>query len=159
MRCSSGQGQIVLVVLIVLHILIVQLHRGDGGGLWSAAKRNGLSVVNILIVRVRVAIRALGVGFLILLQDLFGNGLGPLNVLGLLGCLVGTADGVVEPAFLFPLGIRQIEHQAIEEIGVTDQNAEVMVRPGSLLGELATGGVSEVVGLRDAHLLLLGRWG
>lgn len=157
MRCSSGQRQIVLVILIILHIFVIKLHGGDGGDLRSAAKGNGLSVLNILIVGLGIAVR-LRLGLLILLEHFFGNGLGPLDMLGLVGCLGCTADGAVEPALLLPLGICQIQHQAVEEVGVPDQQAEVMVGPGSLLGELAAGGVGEVVGLRDAHLLLLGRW-
>lgn len=42
---------------------------------------------------------------------------------------------------------------------MSHQQAEVVIRPGSLSRELAAGTVGEEVGLSDAHLLLLLRSG
>ena len=41
---------------------------------------------------------------------------------------------------------------------MADEEAEVVIAPGCLLGELAPSGVSEVVGLGERHLLLLLWW-
>lgn len=38
---------------------------------------------------------------------------------------------------------------------MADEQAEVVVGPGSLPRELAPGGVGEIIGLRDAHLFLV----
>lgn len=73
--------------------------------------------------------------------------------MGRLSFLGGIADGVVEPLLLFALGIGQVEHQRVEQVGVADEQTQVMVGAGSLLGELAAGGVGQVVGLSDAHFL------
>ena len=106
-----------------------------------------------LVIRVRVA-----VGILIVFLDGFFDGVGPLDVSGFFGSFACSLDGLVEPALLLPLGISEIEHQAVEKVGVADKKAEIVVSPGSLLGELAAGGVGEVVSLCEAHLLLLLWW-
>ena len=51
--------------------------------------------------------------------------------------------------------ILQVEplDQRVEQVGVANEQTEIMVGAGSLLGELAAGGVGQVVGLSDAHFL------
>lgn len=70
----------------------------------------------------------------------------------LLSC---TGEGSVEPSFLFLLSVGQVDHEGVEHVCVTNQESEVVISAGSLLGELASGTVSEEVSLSDAHLLLL----
>ena len=64
-------------------------------------------------------------------------------------------DGLVEPAFLFTLGIGEVEHETVEKVGMSDQKAEIMVTSGCLLGELSPSSVGDVVSLGQCHLLLL----
>lgn len=71
------------------------------------------------------------------------------------GGLCSSADSLVEPAFLFTLCVGEIEHQGVEEVGVTDQEAEIVVCPVSFTSELLPGGMGEIVCLSDAHFLML----
>ena len=77
---------------------------------------------------------------------------------GLVGGFGGALDCLVEPALLFPLGIGEVEHQTIKKVGMADEKAKIVISLGSLFGQLAPGGVGQVVSLSDAHLLLLLWW-
>ena len=79
-------------------------------------------------------------------------------MLGLFGCLGVALDALVEPVLLFFLSMCKVEHQAVEQVGMANQEAEIMIGLGSLLGELAAGSVGDVVSLGESHLLLLLSW-
>ena len=130
---------------------------GSGRRGHAAEGRGGVVAFFFIIVigRVGFVVRA------VFLFVVFGDGgqrVGPLDVLGFVGGRGlggGALDGLVEPAFLLAFGVGQVEHEAVEEVGVADQQAEVVVGAAGFLGQLGPGRVGEVVGLREAHLLLL----
>lgn len=76
-------------------------------------------------------------------------------MLGHFGCLGVAVDGLVEPALLLLLSVGEVEHQAVEKVGMADEQAEVVVPADSFLGEFAAGSVGKVVSLGQRHLLLL----
>ena len=108
-------------------------------------------IVGVVAVRVGRVVGVLGVPVVAGLLD--DGGVGPLDVLVLLGLGGGSAaDGLVEPGFLFPLGLGQVEHEAVEEVGVADEEAEVVVGAAGFRAELGAGLVGEEVSLGDGHL-------
>ena len=159
---------VVLLEIVVHHLVLVILGvdlaglngdggNGDGSLAGSRAEGGGHDKVVLLVVIIRrVGVVDLILGAGLLLVDL-GDVLGPLDTaVLLLGGAVGTADGLVEPALLLTLGIGKLEHQVVEEVSVSDKQAEVVIGLGSLAGQLAAGLVSQVVGLCDGHVLLEG---
>jgi hypothetical protein len=151
--------RVVLLEIVLGHVLVVLVVVGGGSsldGLGSRAER-GVDHDDIVLIVVRV-----GVGARVrVVVVLLGNGLdavGPLDVaVGSLdrggGLGAGDADGLVEPALLLLLGLGELEHQGVEEVGMSDEKAEVVVGLSGLAGELGAGLVGEVVGLGDGHLL------
>jgi hypothetical protein len=59
---------------------------------------------------------------------------------------------------LLALGVLEFDHEAVEEVGVANEETEVMVGPAGLLPQLGAGGGGDVVGLGKRHLLLLLWW-
>jgi len=59
----------------------------------------------------------------------------------------------VEPHLLFPLGFGEVEHQGVEEVGVSDEEAQVVIWAASLRRELGPSLVGEEVCLCNRHLL------
>jgi hypothetical protein len=56
---------------------------------------------------------------------------------------------------LLAFGILEFDHEAVEEVGVSDKQAEVVVSPAGFLAQLAASRGGDVVGLSKRHLLLL----
>jgi hypothetical protein len=88
---------------------------------------------------------------------LLSDAVGPLDVSGLFG-LGGLGHGLVEPCFLLALGVLEFDHEAVEEVCVANEKAEVVVGAAGLLAQLGAGGGGDVVGLGERHLLLLLWW-
>ena len=67
---------------------------------------------------------------------------------------------MVEPHLLVSLGRGEIDNEAVEEVGMADQEAEIMIASGGFSRHLPASDVGEDVGLSQRHLLLLlRRWG
>jgi hypothetical protein len=68
----------------------------------------------------------------------------------------GATDGLIEPTLLLSLGIGKLDHEGVEQVSVSDKQAEVVIRLSCFAGQLCPGLVGQVVGLCDGHVLLQG---
>jgi hypothetical protein len=56
---------------------------------------------------------------------------------------------------LLTFGILKFDHEAVEEVGVSNKETKIVVSPAGFLAQLGAGGGGNVVGLSKRHLLLL----
>jgi len=144
----------VLVLVVLLLVALVGVGRYPPEG--DSVGHLDVLVLIVAAVRVRVGNVALGILCPPVVLGLLDDAVGPLDVSvfgrgG--GGLRGAADRLVEPHLLFPLGFGEVEHQGVEEVGVSDEEAQVVIWAASLRRELGPSLVGEEVCLCNRHLL------